>query len=367
MDRQCSGWRGTARVEGVCVTTIDELLAAAGAGVERGSVPACQVAVARDGELVAFETFGDASNTTRFCIFSATKPIVASAVWLLLAEGSLDVSRRVADDLPELADAVVGAVTLDQLLLHMAGFPNATLPVRDAGQQAMRLDLMATWELEWEPGSRFEYHSESAHWVLATLIERVSGLDFRDFIEQRICAPLSLPRVLGLSEDDQEDLAPLVPATDEAASDSTLRFNTPEWRAVGNPGGGAFMTAADLAHFYQALLTNPNDLWDAEVLRDATAVVRCNFEDPLMGIPASRSRGLVLAGDDGMHTLRYAIFGKGCAPGSFGHAGAHGQVGWADPATGISFAYLGNSVDADPMRPGARASRLASLASGIAP
>ena len=347
------------------MTTIDELLAATAAGVEQGSVPACQVAVARDGEIVAFETFGDASNTTRFCIFSAAKPIVASAIWLLLGDGSLDVSRPVAHDLPELADAVVGAVTPHQLLLHTAGFPNTTLPVRDAGQQAMRLDLMATWELEWEPGTRFEYHSESAHWVLATLIERVSELDFRDFVEQRICAPLGLPRVLGLSQDDQEDLAPLVPATDEAASDSTMRFNTPEWRAVGNPGGGAFMTAADLARFYQALLTDPGGLWDAEVLHDATSVVRCDFDDPMMGIPANRSRGLVLAGDDGMHTLRYAIFGEACSPGSFGHAGAHGQVGWADPATGISFAYLGNGVDADPMRPGARASRLASLAAAL--
>ena len=347
------------------MTTIDELLAAARAGVERGSVPACQVAVARDGDLVAFETFGGASNTTRFCIFSATKPIVASAIWLLLGDGSLDVSRLVARDLPELADTVVGAVTLDQLLLHTAGFANAALPVRDAGEQARRLEQIGTWELEWEPGSRFEYHSESAHWVLAALIERVSGLDFRDFVEERICAPLDLPRVLGLRPDDQEDLALLVPASADAAADPTLRCNTPEWRAVGNPGGGAFMTAADLARFYQALLTNPGGLWDAEVLHDATSVVRCNFDDPLMGIPASRSRGLVLAGDDGMHTLRYAIFGEGCSPGSFGHAGAHGQVGWADPATGISFAYLGNSVDVDPMRPGARASRLALLASRL--
>ncbi|MFO7592237.1 MAG: serine hydrolase domain-containing protein [Acidimicrobiia bacterium] len=347
------------------MTTIDELVAAAAADVERASVAACQIAVARDGDLVAFETFGDASNATRFCIFSATKPIVASAIWLLLGDGSLDVDRPIADDLPELAGTPVGSVTLEQVLLHTAGFPSPTISARDAISSSRRLDRIATWALEWEPGSRFEYHSESAHWVLAALIERVSGLDFRDFVEQRVCAPLGLPRVLGLGPDDQRDLAPLVPASPEAESDPTLRCNAPEWRAVGNPGGGAFMTAADLARFYQALLTNPGGLWDSEILRDATSVVRCVFDDPLMGIPANRSRGLVLAGDDGMHALRYAIFGEACSPGSFGHAGAHGQVGWADPATGISFAYLGNSVDTDPMRPGARASRLASIASRL--
>ncbi|HEU5300931.1 MAG TPA: serine hydrolase domain-containing protein [Acidimicrobiia bacterium] len=349
------------------MTTIDELVAAAGADVERGAVPACQVAAARDGDLLAFETFGDASDTTRFCIFSATKPIVASAIWLLLGDGSLDVDRPIADDLPELAGTPVGWVTLEQVLLHTAGFPSPTISARDAISSSRRLDRIATWTLEWEPGSRFEYHSESAHWVLAALIERVSGLDFRDFVEQRVCAPLGLPRVLGLGPDDQEDIALLVPASADAETDPTLRFNTPEIRAVGNPGGGAFMTAADLARFYQALLTNPDGLWDAAVLRDATSVVHCDFDDPLMGIPANRSRGLVLAGDDGMHTLRYAIFGHACSPGSFGHAGAHGQVAWADPATGISFAYLANSVDTDPMRPGTRASRLASLASALAP
>jgi len=349
------------------VATIDELVAAAGADVERGAVPACQVAVARDGDLLAFETFGDASDTTRFCIFSATKPMVASAIWLLLGDGTLDVTRRVADDLPELVHAPIGPVTLEQVLLHTAGFPSPTIGPRDATSGERRLEQIVSWPLEWEPGSRFEYHSESAHWVLAALIERASGLDFRDFVEQRICTPLGLPRVLGLGPRDQEGLALLVPASAEAESDPTLQFNTPEWRAVGNPGGGAFMTAADLARFYQALLANPNGLWDAEVLRDATNVVRCDFDDPLMGIPAHRSRGLVLAGDDGMHTLRYAIFGHACSPGSFGHAGAHGQVGWADPATGISFAYLANRVDADPMRPGSRASRLASLASALTP
>ena len=68
-------------------TSVDELLTTASSDVESGAVPACQIAVARDGEIVAFDTFGDATDTTRFCIFSATKPIVASAIWLLIADG----------------------------------------------------------------------------------------------------------------------------------------------------------------------------------------------------------------------------------------------------------------------------------------
>jgi CubicO group peptidase (beta-lactamase class C family) len=96
-----------------------------------------------------------------------------------------------------------------------------------------------------------------------------------------------------------------------------------------------------------------------------TTNIRCTFDDPLMGVPVNRSLRLVLAGDDGNHILRYAIFGSGNSPGSFGHAGAHAQVGWADPGTGLSFAYLNNAIVADMMQAGIRANRLATIAAAL--
>jgi CubicO group peptidase (beta-lactamase class C family) len=126
------------------------------------------------------------------------------------------------------------------------------------------------------------------------------------------------------------------------------------------------MTAADLARFYQALLHNPGELWDPVVLDDVTTNVRCTFDEPMMGVPVNRSLGLVLAGDDGKHILRQAIFGSGNSPGSFGHAGVYAQVGWADPATGISFACLNNAGNGDQMQGGMRANRLATIAAALA-
>src|SRR6476646_9137390 len=82
---------------------------------------------ARDGELVAFETFGDATNDTRYCIFSCTKPIVASAAWLLIGEGRLDPARRVAEYIPEFAANGKESVTVEQVMLHTSGFPNAVI------------------------------------------------------------------------------------------------------------------------------------------------------------------------------------------------------------------------------------------------
>jgi CubicO group peptidase (beta-lactamase class C family) len=94
-------------------------------------------------------------------------------------------------------------------------------------------------------------------------------------------------------------------------------------------------------------LHDPHGVWDAAVLADAKTNVRCTFEDPLMHVSANRSIGLVLAGADGLHQFRYGMFGRDNSPGSFGHAGAHCQVAWADPASGISFCFVKNGLQAD--------------------
>ena len=152
-------------------------------------------------------------------------------------------------------------------MLHTAGFPSPLL--RDAGADPeIRREHFRDWELEWEPGSKFEYHPLSAHWVLADLIGRISGSDFRDFIEQRVIEPLGLPRVLGLTEDRQRECVDAVAVGDDAVlGDLERSINEPATRAAGIPGGGAYMTAAELARFYQGLLHNPGALGMPRSLR----------------------------------------------------------------------------------------------------
>ena len=347
------------------MSTIRELLDLARSDVESGWLPSCQLAVARDGELVAFETFGAAGNDTRYCIFSCTKPIVASAVWLLIGDGSLDVSRPVAEYVPEFETNGKRSITVEQVMLHTAGFPNAEMSFVAGAEAEARRARFAAWELEWEPGTRFEYHATSAHWVLADIIERVSGLDFRDFVEQRVCKPLGLPRLLGIPEAEQHDIAPLVEIGDGPRDTLIMSLDAPVARAAGVPGGGAIMHAADLAMFYQAVMRDPDGVWDAGVLRDAKSNIRCVFPDPLLQVPVNRTLGLVLAGDDGQHFMRYGSFGPANSPRSIGHGGAHMQVGWGDPATGLSFAYCTNGIDSDVMREAVRGLRLSDLAAAL--
>ena len=333
----------------------DPMLEAARKLVDDGITPACQLAVARDGEVVCFETFGEATNATRFCVYSATKPIVASAMWLLIGDGSIDPSLPVEHYIPEFATNGKEVITVEQVMLHTSGFPNAPMDPVEGGDAVTRVKRFTEWRLEWKPGTRFEYHAGSAHWVLAELIERASGVDFRDFIETRVCAPNGLPRALGIAPQHQNDIAPGVPlGTAPDDSPATTRVDVsmldlPEARAAGVPGGGGIMTAATMALFYQALLHDKNHVWDAAVLKDAKENVRCSFPDPLMQVAANRSLGLVIAGDDGLHQFRYGMFGKDNSPGTIGHAGAHCQVAWADPATGVSFSFVKNGLQADMM------------------
>lgn len=309
---------------------------------------ACQLAVARDGEIVWTESFGSADPVTRFGIASATKPIVASAVWLLIGDDQLDITRCVADYVPEFGKNGKQAVTVEQVLVMTCGFPSATMDPAEGADPERRIARLAEWELEYEPGTRYVYHGGSAHWVLAELIERLGGSDFRDFIEQRVTRPLGLPRLLGIPRAEQTHIAQL-----ELASSRELPFDYPAMIEAGMPGGGGVMTAATLALFYQGLLHNPGGLWRADVLADGVGNVRCKLPDPLMNLPANRTIGVVVG----------AGFGATWAssPTAFGWPGAGGQIGFAEPATGVSFALL-QAGDPDQTSQFVRGTQMSALA-----
>jgi CubicO group peptidase (beta-lactamase class C family) len=222
--------------------------------------------------------------------------------------------------------------------------------------------------------------------VLAQVAESVTGSDFRILVRDTLLGPLGIdPLCLGPSVDDQRDVLDVVGvgeamSTDElgelggsigldvsaigTSEEDLLRHNDPEVRAVGQPGGGAVGRAADLAMYYQALLANPDGFWRADVHAAGTAEILCDLIDPMTGAPADRTLGLLLAGDAGTAMMRG--FATTNSQRAFGHMGAGGQISWADPATGLSFAYLTNGLDRNPMRMGARGVSLSYRAGGVA-
>jgi len=362
---------------------LDALMARARREVEAGTIPACQLAVALDGEVVAEATFG-ASEGSRFHGYSSGKAVVAGAVWLLLGEGSLRLEDRVADHIPEFGTNDKDVITLEQVLLHTSGFPAAPFNPLDWEDREARLGRFSAWRTNWEPGTRFQYHPTSAHWVLVELIERVTGQDWRRFLVERLLGPLGLDDLrFGVAPEDQGDIVDVVsvgeaPTTadlealtgiagldlaafqGEVTDEMLLTFNRPEVRAVGSPGGGVITTAADLALWYQALLHDPKALWDPDTLADATGHVRCPFRDPMTSAPVNRTIGVIVRGDDDQIQMRG--LGRTVSSRAFGHNGAGGQVAWGDPETGLSFAYLTSGLDRHPLAHGRRAAALSNRA-----
>ena len=346
---------------------IDDLRGRVQHAIAKGPLPSVQIALARDGKLVLFETLGEADNNTRYNTFSCIKPLVASALWHLMGEGLIDISQAVSHYIPEFADKGKGDVTVEQVLCHTAGFPRAPMGPPAWWTSAGRLQQLRSWHLDWTPGSRMEYHPTSAHWVLASLIDRIAGIDYRDYIQARIIEPLGLSGLrLGVPLAQQDNIAELrqVGEPPQAAEleklfgaavewpntldDSLLAFNDPEVRALGVPGGGGVATAADMALFYQALIHNPDKLWHPDILADATGTVRVDLPDPITGVPAHRGLGVVIAGDG--REAAYRGMGSTVSARAFGHQGVGGQVAWGDPDSGLSFCLLTNGLDANPLR-----------------
>lgn len=376
----------------VSPSAVEALRARAQQDVDAGVLPACQYALALGGEVVVAETLGAAGPDARFSIWSATKPLFASVVWQLIGEGALDPAAPVADLWPEFGRGGKDAITLEHLLLFTAVIPEPAVDLQAWSRRDTRVAQMEEWALAWAPGTQCAYHPFSAHWVMAELVARVTGQDHCEALRQRVLDPLGLDRLeLGVSPSRALDLQALVetgePSTvDEIAEALGLpelpaalvemleaavagagavpvgleALQEPDVLALGIPGGGAVSDAASLALFYQALLHDPKGVWTAEVRRDVTTNVRNTFVVPPLGVVANRTLGLEVQGDDA--TARHRSGSGAASPATFGHGGAAGQIAWADPVSGLSFAYLTNGADRNVIRQARRVRELATAA-----
>jgi CubicO group peptidase (beta-lactamase class C family) len=381
------------REAGLDPAKVEELFRRAEREVAEGLLPSTQIAIARNGKVGAMKSFGHAvqggenkpaTNDTLYCVFSCTKAIISSAIWILIGDGKLDINERAADIVPEFATNGKDAITVEQLLLHVGGFPFAPYAQKDWLDRDKRREKFKMWRLEFPVGQRFVYHATSAFWVLADIIERRSEQDFRHFVRDRIATPLGLPELrLGVPPSEQRRVADLVyvgdaltpddykkmgfppPPVTEVTENMILGFNDPIVRESGVPGGGGIMTAAELALFYQGLLHNPpvangKPIWEPEILKDAIRPRSGDYFDPIFKYKVNRGLGVIVAGDD--QFIGYRGFGKTNSPNTFGHGGAGGQIGWADPASGISLGYCTNGFDRNDIRQGRRGVALSSLA-----
>jgi CubicO group peptidase (beta-lactamase class C family) len=320
--------------------------------VAEGHQPGAQVSMARHGRLALFRSFGTANleegraadARTLFLMYSNTKVVTAAAVWMLVEDGLLRFSDTIAQHVPEFAANGKSDITVLQLLTHQGGFPTAVVPEACWEDHALLRKTVSAFTLEWTPGSRVRYHPAAAHWTAAVLIEAITGQDFRRFITDRVIAPLGLSDeiVLGLGADRQGRAAAIYDPAADGKFPLRMPENTPAGRAAGIPGGGGYGTARGMAAFYQMLAAG-GVLNGVRVLSPRTIeFVTRNFTgdriDEYTGLPMCRGIGPHSRGE---HPVARGL-GATAHPRTFGHGGVGSSYCWADPTSGVSFAFFAN-------------------------
>ena len=377
---------------------VDELVECARAYVHEAKLPSVQLALGYRGGIIREVAIGcatvdgstiDIDTNTLFVAWSTTKAVVSSAAWLLLQDRRIELDQSVVQWIPEFAENGKAGVTVEHLLTHTGGFPNAPFDPMHWDDARKRAERFASWRLTSEPGLRFEYHATSAMWVMAEILERACGTDFRRFVREQVLDAagvdgfyLGLPRSeekrvadfchVGVRPSPDAGIKLKVPLGSEKEEQVLLRFNDFSYRQVGVPGGGGITTARALATFYQRLLlagwprlanneraTRPSLPWRADTVRRATRIRTGGLKDPTTGRIANRGLGVVVSGGD---DRLFRSFGATNSPLAFGHAGVGGQIGWGDPETGLSFAFLTNGLERNPLELGGRVAKLSSLA-----
>ena len=209
---------GAARVAGGLAGQIAELAENA---LRDHPAPGLSIGVQKGGEVVFADGFGyadlenevPATADTVYRIGSVTKQFTAAAAVLLVEEGKLDLAADLREYLPDY-DTRGFEVTVERLLNHTSGIKGYTeMPEfwersrLDLGHEAM-LELFSEPPFEFEPGDRYQYNN-SGYYLLGVLVERLSGLSYTEFLEERLFGPLGLERTHYLRN------GPLVPGRAE--------------------------------------------------------------------------------------------------------------------------------------------------------
>ncbi|WP_407315587.1 serine hydrolase domain-containing protein [Pseudomonas sp. nanlin1] len=296
-------------------------------------------------------------------VFSCTKVFTAVTALQLVDEGKLQLDAPVAHYWPAFAAQGKERITLRQLLCHQAGLPalRDMLPAEALYQWQTMVDALAAEAPWWQPGAGHGYAAFTYGWLMGELIRLADGRGPGEAIAARVAKPLGLDFHVGLDDAEFHRVAHVARgkgvAGDEAAQrllQVTLReptamptraftnppsiltsTNKPEWRRMQQPAANGHGNARSLAGFYSALLDGR--LLEAELLTQMTREHSLGDDKTLM----TRTRfGLGCMLDQPQ--VANATFGLGA--GAFGHPGAGGSVGFADPQYDVGFGFVTNTL-----------------------
>jgi CubicO group peptidase (beta-lactamase class C family) len=303
-------------------------------------------------------------------VHSCTKGATALCLHVLASRGLVDVEAPVAEYWPEFATNGKERTTVRMMLDHSVGVPvfrGAMAPGEfyDWDRMVARLEAEEPF---WSPGARNGYHMINFGWTVGELVRRVSGRSLGTFFAEEIARPLGIDFWIGLPEDIEPRVAPIIPyvrakgerlsayALDVVSQPGsipalsiqnlgTLRTNSREHHAAEIGGGGGITNARGLAGMYRPLSLGGGGLVDAETLRRMRTVSVATNDDATLRIASRFALGFMVSMDNRAKAeTDSAIIGEH----AFGHVGAGGSIGFADPSVALSFGYsmnrMGNGI-----------------------
>jgi CubicO group peptidase (beta-lactamase class C family) len=291
-------------------------------------------------------------------VYSVGKPLVALLALQQVEAGRTGLDDPVSSVWPEFGAAGKGRATLRQALCHRAGVPaiRETLTDDDLWDWGRMSGTLAATEPWWEPGARHAYHTNTYGHLVGEVVRRASGESCGDRLHA-LSDPLGADVWFGVPRPEQHRCAEVIWAGTGVAGDVDVDalsgdermvmlgyfnppgyssmgvVNTAAWRAAEVPSTNGHASAGGIARIYDGLL-RPGQLLSSELLAEATSPQSEGF-CPVLGEEVTFGLGF-------KPTTARRPFGPN--PGSFGHFGTGGAVGFADPEAGVAFGYVMNHV-----------------------
>lgn len=327
---------------------LDEVFAALRGRVTAGDLPSAALAIGDgDGAIRSeanVEDRGPISTDTNFFLASITKPIFATAFMELVEDGSVGLREPLARWLPGMDIGEKAAISPWHVLTHTSGVIDVAPDelVRRRPSAARMTQAVIERPLRFTPGTRWEYNSASFY-LLARVIERVTGMGYVAYLSERLSAPLGL----GLTFDPRRAGRPVVPVLGAGVDNRFVRFLVLRYLAgAALPGGGLFGNLADLAALGAALVApRPAGGRAAFPLRAETiAQMALDQTHGLPGEIDGEPREVRVGLGWAKPTLMRDVPGSKSV---ISHGGVSGGRLWIDPEIGLVIVFLTNRWQAD--------------------
>ncbi len=366
----------TGVVSGTCAPEFEPVLKAFLANFDSGEEYGASLCVQHRGETVVDLWGGLAEPETRWdretvsVVFSCTKAATALCAHHLIDAGKLELHAPVTRYWPEFGVAGKENVSVAMMLNHSAGVPALREPVKDGGMYDWdyMVARLAAETPFWEPGTRNGYHMMTFGWTVGELVRRVSGRSLGTYFREEIAAPLGLDFWIGLPESEEARVAPMIeyrPGPDDATTALTaairadrssipalavlnrggMKANSRAAHAAELGGGGGIANARALAGLFAPLCRPGTTLFSSRAIRKMEAVSVATGHDATLMIPTRFGLGLMKSMDNRHRPtgdLESVVLGAR----AFGHVGAGGSIGFADPECELAFGYTMNRMGA---------------------